>query len=170
MNLQSGTYWNNVKVICSVQSNTVQWEIFASINFCESPTNTAEKKFRNFFFFATRSQCLTAPPTISCMEMVTHSVHFQCRNDSKISTLIKACWLLSVKNCHAKGRELTLRMYLQFDELIVGHKKFPQLLDASTTKQVNFLTIYWICNSKALCSTCQQEHFGGKNFSWEQIL
>ena len=40
--------------------------------------------------------------------------------------IIKACRLLSVKNCHAKGRELTPRMYSQFNELIVGHKKFPQ--------------------------------------------
>ena len=84
-----------------------------------------EKNFA-IFIFATRSQCLTAPPIISRMEMVTYSVHFQRRNNSKISTLIKACRLLSVKNCHAKGRELTPRMCSQFGELIAGQKKFPQ--------------------------------------------
>ena len=45
--------------------------------------------------------------------MVTHSVYFQRQNDSKISMLIKACRSLSVKNCHAKGRELTPRMHSQ---------------------------------------------------------
>ena len=54
-----------------------------------------------------------------------HSVHFQRQNDSKISTLIKACWSLSVKNCHAKGKELTPRMY-SCGELIIGREKFPQ--------------------------------------------
>ena len=44
-------------------------------------------------------------------EMVTHGVYR--RNDSKISTLIKACRSLSAKNCHAKGRELTPRIYSQ---------------------------------------------------------
>ena len=56
----------------------------------------------------------------------SHSVHFQRRNNSKISTLIKVCRSLSVKNCHAKGRELIPRMYSQFGELIVGREKFPQ--------------------------------------------
>ena len=32
---------------------------------------------------------------------------FSPSNDSKISTLIKACRSQSAKNCHAKGRELT---------------------------------------------------------------
>ena len=45
--------------------------------------------------------------------MVTHSVYFQRWNNSKISTLIKACQSLSAKDCHAKGRELTLRIYSQ---------------------------------------------------------
>ena len=49
--------------------------------------------------------------------MVTHSVHFQRQNDSKISTLIKACRSLSVKNCHAKERELTPRMYSQLQRV-----------------------------------------------------
>ena len=44
------------------------------------------------------------------------------------------------------------------------------MLDGSTT---NFLSIYWICGSNALCSAssaCQQEIFGGKNFaSWHLI-
>ena len=53
------------------------------------------------------------------------SMHFQRQNDSKISMLIKACWSLSVKNCHAKGKELTPRMY-SCGKLIVGHEKFPQ--------------------------------------------
>ena len=71
----------------------------------------ARKKFRDFYFRATRSCCLSTPPTISRMEMVTHGVYR--RNDSKISTLIKACRSLSAKNCHAKGRELTPRIYSQ---------------------------------------------------------
>ena len=65
------------------------------------------------FIFATRSQCLITPPTISGKEMVTHGVYFQHRNDSKISTLIKVCWSRSAKTCHAKGRELNLRIYSQ---------------------------------------------------------
>ena len=69
---------------------------------------------KNFaiFIFATRLWCLATPPTISCMEMVTHSV-FQRRNVSRISTLIKACQSLTAKNYHAKGRELTARIYSQ---------------------------------------------------------
>ena len=35
---------------------------------------------------------------------------FSTQNNSKISTLIKVCRSLSVKNYHAKGRELTPRM------------------------------------------------------------
>ena len=45
-----------------------------SINFGESLTRQ-EKKFE-IFIFATRSQCLTTPPTISRTEMVTLSVYF----------------------------------------------------------------------------------------------
>ena len=59
------------------------------------------------FIFATRSRCLTTSPTISGMEMVTHGMYFQRRDDSKISTLIKACQSLSQKKTamlkHAKG-------------------------------------------------------------------
>ena len=43
--------------------------------------------------------------------------------------LIKACRSLSAKNCHAKGRERTPRIYSQLRDdrrVIVGHKKFPQ--------------------------------------------
>ena len=83
--------------------------------------NTPEKKFRDFYF-RDKVTMSDRTPTISHIETVTHSVHFQSRNDSKISMLIKACQSLSVKNCHAKGRELTQRMYLQ---LMVGHEKFP---------------------------------------------
>ena len=45
--------------------------------------------------------------------MVTHSVYFQHRKNSKVSMLIKARRLLLMKNCHAKGRELTPRTYSQ---------------------------------------------------------
>ena len=63
-----------------------------------------EKKFA-IFIFATGS-CLTTLPTIYHMEIVTHSVYFQRQNSSKISTLTKVCRSLTVKNCHAKGRDL----------------------------------------------------------------
>ena len=94
------------------------------------------------FIFTTISWCLTTPPTISHMEMVTHSMYFQHRNDSKTSTLFKACRLrfekhgsltiismlkihamghhFHVGNCrgcgqtsHAKRRKLTPRIYSQ---------------------------------------------------------
>ena len=58
-----------LKSICNVSSfppwvhYTVKREIFASINFRESPTNTPEKKFA-IFNFTTWSQSKTMPPTI----------------------------------------------------------------------------------------------------------
>ena len=63
---------------------------FASINFRESPTNTPGKKIV-VFISVTRSRCLTTPPTIFRMEMVTHGVYFQRRNDSKTSKRVGRC-------------------------------------------------------------------------------
>ena len=97
-----------------------------------------------------------------CTEMVTHSVHFQHQNDSKISMLIKACRSLSVKNCHAKGREVTPRMYSQLRQ--VDHRSWKISTVCSMLRRQNRSTFWWICDSKALCSTRQQEHFGGKIF------
>ena len=49
---------------------------------------------------------------------VEHSVYFQRRNDSKISTLIKlVCRSLSAKSCHTKGRELTPKIYSQLQRV-----------------------------------------------------
>ena len=91
-------------------------EIFAGTNFREHKfsriTNKHDrKKISRFLFSQQGSWCLSTPPTISRMEMATHGAYR--RSDSKISTLIKACRSLSAKNCHAKGRELTPRIYLQ---------------------------------------------------------
>jgi len=104
--------------------------------------------------------------------MVTHSVYFQHWNDSKISTLIKARRLLLAKNCHAKGRELTPRIYSQLRRVdrrlqkisrmeMVIHSMYSQHRNDSKIstliKARQLLLIYWICGSKALCLTCQQE-------------
>ena len=52
-------------------------------------------------------------------------------------------------------------------KLIVGHEIFLQFAwCSSTTKQVIFLLIYWICGS---CSTHQQEIFGGKKFCGNKL-
>ena len=104
--------------------------------------------------------------------MVTHSVYFKHRNDSKISTLIKVRRLLLAKNCHAKGRELTPRIYSQLRRVdrrsqkisrveMVTHSMYSQHRNDSKISTLirarQLLLIYWICGSKALCSTCQQE-------------
>ena len=66
-------------------------------------TNRSEKKFRDFYF-CDKVTCLTAPPTISRMEMVTHSVYFQRRNDGKISTLISVSVAVGKKlPCQREG-------------------------------------------------------------------
>ena len=89
-------------------------------------TNTPEKKkIRDFYFRDKVTMSDRTPYNFPQGNDDSHSVHFQRQNDSKISTLIKACWSLSVKNCHAKGKELTLRMY-SCSEWIVGYEKFPQ--------------------------------------------
>ena len=150
---------------------TIQREISASINFRESPTNTPGKKFRDFYFcdkVATSDHTSYKFPRGN----VEHNVYFQRRNDSKISTLIKlACRSLSAKSCHTKGRELTPRIYSQLRRVDCRSRKISalSLLEASTTKQVSFLSIYWICGSKALCSTRQQEIFGEANFRGNKI-
>ena len=149
------------------------------INFQESPTNTPEKFLRitnehatkkfAIFISATRSQCLTAPPTISRMEMVTHSMHFQRQNDSKISTLIKGCWSLSVKNCHAKGMELTPMMYI-CGELIVGHEKCPQFAQCFNDKTGHLSDNLLDLRLKGTVLDSSARKFWRKTFSWEQIF
>ena len=49
----------------------------------------ARKKYFAIFILATRSRCLTTPPTISCMEMVTHGVYFQRRNLTHTLVIVK---------------------------------------------------------------------------------
>ena len=71
-------------------------------NFSQVSDKHNRKKFRDFYFKVAMSDyTLYNFPH----GMVTHN--FNVKKDSKISTLIKACWSLSAKNCHAKGRELT---------------------------------------------------------------
>ena len=97
--------------------------------------------------------------------MVTHSVYFQRQNDSKTSTLIKACWSLSARNSHGKGRELTPRIYLQLQRVDHGSRKISAV--CSMLLRQNRSIFCWFTGSAALrqCSThCQQENFGGKNF------
>ena len=95
---------------------------FASINFHKSPTNMAEKKIV-VFISATRSRCLTTPPTIFRMEMVTHSVYFQRRNDSKTSKRVGRC---QQKTAIPKGGSKLWGSIRSCSELIVGREKFPQ--------------------------------------------
>ena len=50
---------------------------------------TPRKKFRDFYF---RVKVMMSDHTYnSRIEMVTHCMYFQRQNDSKISTLVKAC-------------------------------------------------------------------------------
>ena len=130
-------------------------------NFPKSPTNTLRKNFTIFIFTTISCTMSDHTPYNLSLEMVTHSVYFQHRNDSKIFMLIKARRLLLVKNCHAKGRELRGSIH-SCGELIIGHKKFSQF---AWCFYVNFL-IY----SKVLCSTHQQEICGGKNFHRNKFL
>ena len=117
------------------------------------------------FIFATRSRCLTTPPTSSCMKMVTHSVYFQRGNDSKISTLIKACQSLLAKNCHAKGRELTPRIYLQLRRVDRRSQKFSEvcsmLLDKIGQLSVGLLDLRWLIVSKKIL---EEKFFAWTNF------
>ena len=99
----------------------------------------------------------------------SHSVHFQCQNDSKISTLIKACRSLSVKNCHAKGRELTPRMY-SYGELIVGHEKIPQFARCFDDKIGQLSDNLLDLRVKSTVLDLSVRTFWRKKFSWEQIF
>ena len=102
-----GTHADNVP-ICLILATTILREIFASISFCESPINKAEKKFV-IFNFATSSRSLTTPPCQGTEHV------FQRRNDSKrlYNTLIKASGSLSTKDCGPKACELNPRSYSQ---------------------------------------------------------
>ena len=51
----------------------------------------ARKKYFVIYIFATRSRCLTTPPTISYMEMVTLSMYFQRRNLTHTLVIVKQC-------------------------------------------------------------------------------
>ena len=98
-----------------------------------------------------------------------HSVHFQRQNDSKISMLIKACRSLSVKNCHAKGRELTPRMY-SCGELIVGYEKFPQFARCFDDKIGQLSDNLLDLRVEGTVLDLSARTFWRKKFSWEQIF
>ena len=93
--------------------------------------------------------------------MATHSMYFQHRNDSKISTLIKARRLLLVKNCHAKGRELRGSFH-SCGKLIVGHKNFFAVLLGASTSTFWFTLRYCarLINKKFV----EEKIFTGTNF------
>ena len=100
-------------VCASVEHNYIPYsgKFFTSINFCKSPTNAPGKNFT--IFISQQDTMSDHTPYNFPHGNVAHIVRFQRQNDSKISTLIKVCQLLLPKRCRAKGRELTLRIYLQ---------------------------------------------------------
>ena len=72
-----------------------------------------------------------------------------------------------MKNCHAKGRELTLRIYSQLRWWQASYRRSQKISAVCSMVLREFLLIYWICGSNTLWSTSsahQQEIFGGRNF------
>ena len=116
-----------------------------------------EKKFCDFYF----------------CDKITLSDHtpynfphvFQHQNDIKtlpcLSKRVGCCRKKLPCQREGSNSEDLFTVAVMTGKLIVGRENFCSLLDASTTKQVIFLLIYWICG---LCSTRQQEIFGGKKF------
>ena len=104
------------------------------------------------------------------MEMVTHSVYFQRGNDSKISTLIKACRSLLAKNCHAKGRELTPRIYSQLRRVDRRSRRFSEvcsmLLDKIGQLSIDLLDL----QLKGTVLNSSERKFWRKIFLREQIF
>ena len=105
--LSSPGYKRAVPLLCAHDRIRVVYRIagnFRKHKFSRITTKHGRKKKFAIFIFATRP-CLATPPTIFRKELVTHSVYFQHRNDSKISTLLKACWSLTAKTAmQKKGR------------------------------------------------------------------
>ena len=110
---------------------------FMSINF------RYHQEANNFhdFNFATMSRYLTTLSTISHMETVMLlRLYFNIETIVRdITLLIKPHGLLSAKNCHAKGSELTcpdnpFTIAVMAGKLIVGCENFRSLLDACMTR------------------------------------
>ena len=87
--------------------------------------------------------------------------------------LIKACLSLLVKNCHAKGRELTLRVYSQLNDdrrVIVGREKFLQFAPwFYDTFSVDLLDLQLKHTVLGFLSSLAR-NFWRKKFSREQIF
>ena len=131
-----------------------------SINFRESPTNMPENKISRFLFLRQGHNVWLHPlqfpawkwwPTV-CIFNVEMIVRFPC-----LSKRVGRCqW----KTAMPKGGELTPRMYSQLRRVDRRSQKIS--IVCSILRRQNRSTFWWICDSKALCSTHQQEHFGGK--------
>ena len=143
---------------------------FREHKFSQITNKHASKKNFMIFIFMTRSQCLTAPPTISSMEMVTLSVLFQRRNNSKISTLNYQSVSVAVGEKLLCQRELTPRMYSQFNELLIGHKKFPQFARCFDDKIGQFSDNLLDLQLEGTVLDSSARTFWRKNFLWEQIF
>ena len=99
-----------------------------SINFGESLT----RQGKNFeiFILASRSQCLTTPPTISCTEMVTLSVYFNVemilrRYHAYQSVLVTVDKKLPCQREGSNSEDLFTNAVMT-GKLIIGHEKFLQ--------------------------------------------
>ena len=121
-------------------------------------TNMPGKKFCDFYF--------CDKITLSDYTPYNFPHVFQHQNDIKtLPCLSKHVGCCRKKTAMPNSEDL-FTVAVMTGKLIVGREKLLQLLDASTTKQVIFVLIYWICG---LCSTRQQEIFGGKKFHGDKF-
>ena len=103
-----------LRVVCLVKSYRIAGNFREHKFSRESPTNTPGKKFRDFYFRDKITISDHTPYNFPHGNGDPQRV-FQRQNDSKtlarLSKRVGHC--MSAKNCHAKGRELTPRIYSQ---------------------------------------------------------
>ena len=142
-------------------------KFFASINFCKSPTR--REKISQFLFSRQDTMSDHTPYNFPHGNVV-HIVCFQRQNDSKISTLIKVCQLLLPKRCHAKGRELTLRIYSQLRRVDHRSRKISTVCSMLLRQNTSNFCRFTGSASQRHCAQLVSKKCLEENFSREQTF
>ena len=119
------------------------------------------------------TRCVTTPPAMETMTLQETPDIFQRRNDS---TVIKACWSLSAKNCHcikerANSDPFAIAVTVRWVDR--RSQKISAVCWMRLRQNVNFVSRYWFRSLKTLCSassTCrQQEIFKARKNLWRNF-
>ena len=95
---------------------------------------------------------------------------FNVKTMVKIFTLIKACQSLWAKNCQAKGRELTPRIYSQLRRVDRRSQKISAVCSMLLRQNRSTFCRFTGSAVRRYCAWLVSKKFVEKKFSWEQIF